>query len=76
MMKSPWGFLSKTGHVQSCLNLGRPFSKAKYYLTTDSEQVQWWKGEKNPGEGSEIEPETDCLQAVGGPLRSDHVPFA
>jgi len=23
------------------------------------------KGEKNPGEGSEIEPETDSLQAVG-----------
>jgi len=23
------------------------------------------KGEKNPGEGSEIEPETACVQAVG-----------
>ena len=25
--------------------------------------------------GSEIEPETECLQAVGGPIRSDGVPF-
>ena len=25
------------------------------------------KGEKNPGEGSEIEPETVCVQAVGAP---------
>ena len=33
---------------------------------TDSAQVPRGKGEKNPGEGSEIESETVCLQAVGG----------
>ena len=31
--------LSRTGHVESCLNLGGPSSKAKYYLVTDSESV-------------------------------------
>ena len=33
------GILSRTGYVKSCLNLGRPLSKAKYSLLTDSEQV-------------------------------------
>ena len=32
-------FPSRTGHEKPCLNLGRPFSKAKYYLMTDSESV-------------------------------------
>ena len=44
--------------------MGGPSSKAKYYLLTDSERVPWGKGEKNPGEGSEIESETVCVQAV------------
>lgn len=30
---------SRAGHVVSCLNMGGPSSKAKYYLTTDSEPV-------------------------------------
>jgi hypothetical protein len=47
--------LSRMGHVKPCLNLGGPPSKAKYYLLTDSVQVPWGKGEKNPDEGSEIE---------------------
>ena len=29
----------------------RPFRKAKYYLVTDSEQVPWGNGEKDPGRG-------------------------
>ena len=29
--------LSKTGHEESCLNLGGPPSKAKYEIATDSE---------------------------------------
>ena len=58
-------YLSTAGHVQSGGNLGRPFSKAKYYSLTDSELVPRGKGEKHPGEGSEIVPETVCLQAVG-----------
>ena len=33
------------------------------------------KGEKNPGEGSEIEPETVYVQAVGAPSWCDCVPF-
>ncbi len=38
--------------------MGGPSSKAKYSWLTDSEPVLWRKGEKNPCEGSEIEPET------------------
>jgi hypothetical protein len=56
---------SRAGHEKSCLKMGGPSSKAKYYLPTDSERVPWGKGEKNPGEGSEIEPEIVCVQAVG-----------
>ena len=56
--------------------MGGPSSKAKYYLSTDSEPVPWGKGEKNPGEGSEIEPETVCVQAVrAGIYSGDGVPF-
>ena len=31
---------SRAGHVKSCLNMGRPRSKPKYSLSTDSEPVQ------------------------------------
>ena len=55
---------SRTGHVKSCLKMGGPSSKAKYYWMTDSEQVPWGKGEKNPFKGSEIETEIVCIQAV------------
>ncbi len=48
------------------VNLREPPRKAKYFLATDSGLVPWGKGEKNPGEGSEIVPETVDLQAVGG----------
>ena len=57
--------LSRAGHVKSCLNLPGPSGKAKYTWETDSEQVPWGKGEKYPEQGSEIEPETIRLQAVG-----------
>ena len=66
--KNQSSILSRTGHVKPCLNLGGPPSKAKYYLLTDSEQVPWGKGEKNPDKGSEIEFETTYLQAVEGLL--------
>ena len=66
---------TRSGHVKSWLNMGGPSSKAKYSMLTDSEPVPWGKGEKNPGEGSEIEPETLCLQAVGAHLLGDCVPF-
>ena len=67
--------LSRAGHVKSCLNIGGPPSKAKYYLLTDSEPVPWGKGEKHPDEGSETDPETERLQSVGASLRGDGVPF-
>ncbi len=38
-LERPELYPSRAGHEESCLNLGRPFSKAKYYLVTDSEQV-------------------------------------
>ena len=57
-------YLSTAGHEKPCRNPGRPRSKAKYSAATDSEQVPWGKGEKNPGEGSEIEPETINEQDV------------
>ena len=56
-------FLSTAGHVQSGRNSGRPLSKTKYSLTTDSELVPRGKGEKNPERGV-AEPETVHLQAV------------
>ncbi len=55
--------------------MGGPSSKAKYSWLTDSEPVPWGKGEKNPGEGSEKEPETVYVQAVGAYLLGDCVPF-
>ncbi len=48
--------------------MGGPSSKAKYSWLTDSEPVPWGKGEKYPCEGSEIEPETVYVQAVGAGL--------
>ena len=56
--------VSRAGHEKPCLNIGGPSSKAKYSLPTDSEPVPWGKGEKNPCEGSEIDPETAYVQAV------------
>jgi hypothetical protein len=67
MMKTSWNqFLSTAGLEKPCRNPGRPRSKAKYDATTDSAEVPRGKGEKNPGEGSEIEPETISPQQVEG----------
>jgi hypothetical protein len=69
--------LSRTGHVKSCLNLGGPPSKSKYYLLTDSVPVPWGKGEKNPDKGSEIDSWnrvlTNSQRAI---VKPDGVPFA
>ncbi len=71
---------STAGHVEPCGNLGGPPPKAKYYLVTDSGQVPRGKGEKHPDKGSEIDPETIHLQAVGAlwsfGTTGDGVPFA
>ena len=48
------GYLSRLGHVEPWLNRRRPFRKAKYYLTTDSELVQRWKDGKNPCKGRKV----------------------
>ena len=42
------GYLSSAEHVEFGVNLGRPLSKAKYSLATDSVQVPRGKGEKDP----------------------------
>jgi len=46
---------------------------------TDSELVPWGKGEKQPDEGDEIDPETICLQRAGvhdvARYRDDRVPI-
>ena len=59
------GILSSAGHEKPCMNPAGPSAKAKYSWETDSEPVPWGKGEKNPEQGSEIDPETIRLQAVG-----------
>ena len=56
---------SNVRHVKPGVNPGGPPPKAKYSCATDSEQVERLKNEKNPVEGSEREPETIYLQAVG-----------
>ena len=62
---SPGNHPSSARHEKPGVNRGGPPPKAKYPLATDSEQVRRLKNEKNPVEGSEIEPETIYLQAVG-----------
>jgi hypothetical protein len=42
-------FVSSTGHVESCVKLGRPLSKAKYSLATDREQYREGKVKSTPG---------------------------
>ena len=37
--ETPTEFLSTSRHVEPCVNLRKLLRKAKYYLSTDSEQV-------------------------------------
>ena len=46
-------------------NPGGPPPKAKYSTMTDSELVPRGKGEKNPGEGSEIDLKSYAYRAAG-----------
>jgi hypothetical protein len=75
MILLPNSILSTAGPEKSCGNPPAPSGKAKYYWETDSELVPRGKGEKNPEQGSEIVPETVCLQSVGV-RKDDVVPFA
>ena len=72
----PSSILSSAEHVKFCVNQPEPSGKAKYIWETDSELVPWGKGEKHLEQRSEIDPETNCLQAVGANLFGDRVPFA
>ena len=63
------------GHEESSQNSPGPPGKAKYSQETDSEPVLWRKGEKNPEQGSEKEPETIRLQPVGAASCRDGVPI-
>lgn len=47
------------------VNSGGPPCEAKYAILTDSAQVPWGKGEKEPHAGSEKETEPRRLQSVG-----------
>jgi hypothetical protein len=74
------GYLSRSSHVEPRLKLRGPSRKAKYSLMTDSEPSRATERWEEPLLGEDSEPETMCLQAVGGlcPARGmpDGVPFA
>ena len=74
----PEGYLSRSGHVESGLNLRGPSRKAKYSLTTDSELSSVSERWEEPLLGEDTEPETMRLQAVGALwfVQGDGVPFA
>ena len=67
--------LSRAGHVESCPNQRGPSRKAEDCRRPIVYQYREGKVGSTPG-GSEIEPETVRLQAVGAPLWCDGVPFA
>jgi hypothetical protein len=73
-------YLSKARHVEAGPNLRGPSRKAKYSLATDSEPSSASERWEEPLQGEDTEPETTCLQAVGGlwraTARPDGVPFA
>ena len=48
------------------LNWRGPSCKAKYSMTTDSEPSRATERWEEPRPGEDTEPETPCLQAVGG----------
>src|SRR3954469_12119482 len=76
---SPNRYPSRVGHVKPGLNRRGPSRKAKYPMTTDSEPSRATERWEEPQLGEETEPETPCLQAVGGHWPSgqpDRVPFA
>ena len=71
------GYTSRTEPEKFCLNMPAPSGKAKYYWETDSEQVLWRKGEKNPKKGSEKTLKPYAYKRSEPRLwRGDGVPFA
>ena len=61
--------------MKSGLNMGGPPSKAKYYLTTDSEPVRRLNDEKNPDKGSQKNLKSHAYTAVAA-RKGCSVPFA
>ena len=53
------------------LNRRGPSRKAKHSMTTDSEPSRATERWEEPRPGEDTEPETPCLQAVGGLLSQD-----
>ena len=62
----PEEYLSRSSHVEPGLNRRGPSRKAKYSLTTDSELSRATERWEEPLLGEDTEPETMCLQAIGG----------
>ena len=62
----PIRYPSRVGHVKPGLNRRGPSRKAKYSMTTDSEPSRATERWEEPRPGEDTEPETPCLQAVGG----------
>ena len=56
--------------MEVSLNPRGPSRKAKYSLATDSEPSSASERWEEPLQGEDSEPETTCLQAVGGRLVS------
>ena len=54
--------------MEDGLNLRGPSRKAKYSLATDSEPSSASERWEEPLRGEDTEPETTCLQAIGGHL--------
>ena len=78
----PAEFLSRAGHVEAGSKRRGPSRKAKYSLATDSVPSSASERWEEPLSGEDSEPETTCLQAIGGlcPWATrgmpDGVPFA
>jgi hypothetical protein len=64
--RGPIRHLSKTQHVEVSPNPRGPSRKAKYSLATDSGRSSASERWEEPRQGEDTEPETTCLQAVGG----------
>ena len=67
---------SSTEPVKLCVKLGGPPSKAKYYLTTDSEPVRRLNDEKYPDKGSEKYLKPYAYKLWEPAFAGDRVPFA
>ena len=61
-------FEDEADAIAKALNPRGPSRKAKHSMTTDSEPSRATERWEEPRQGEDTEPETPCLQAVGGQL--------